>query len=127
MVFKKAIDDATSEWAQHHAKRFIDTRAKVGERSSGKRFGMMLRLFQSAHCLQELAPVLVTTCSRERAGDWQQVALKNHHTRTKHASPSPWTSAPRFNPPGLARLHPGELCLPPCGIWAVGRIRACSG
>ncbi|RMZ56280.1 hypothetical protein APUTEX25_002470 [Auxenochlorella protothecoides] len=28
MVFKKAIDDATSEWAQHHAKRFIDTRAK---------------------------------------------------------------------------------------------------
>ena len=29
MYFKKAIDDATSEWAQHHAKRFIDTRAKA--------------------------------------------------------------------------------------------------
>lgn len=28
MYFKKAVDDATSEWAQHHAKRFIDTRAK---------------------------------------------------------------------------------------------------
>jgi hypothetical protein len=30
MFFKKAVDDATSEWAQHHAKRFIDTKAKVG-------------------------------------------------------------------------------------------------
>lgn len=29
MFFKKAVDDATSEWAQHHAKRFIDTKAKV--------------------------------------------------------------------------------------------------
>ncbi len=29
MYFKKAVDDATSEWAQHHAKRFIDTKAKV--------------------------------------------------------------------------------------------------
>lgn len=29
MVFKKSIDDATSEWAQHHAKRFIDTSTKV--------------------------------------------------------------------------------------------------
>ena len=29
MFFKKAIDDATSEWAQHHAKRYIDTKAKV--------------------------------------------------------------------------------------------------
>jgi hypothetical protein len=28
MFFKKAIDDATSEWAQHHAKRYIDTKAK---------------------------------------------------------------------------------------------------
>ncbi|EFN55254.1 hypothetical protein CHLNCDRAFT_134588 [Chlorella variabilis] len=28
MFFKKAVDDATSEWAQHHAKRFIDTKAK---------------------------------------------------------------------------------------------------
>ncbi|KAL4428538.1 hypothetical protein ABPG75_002627 [Micractinium tetrahymenae] len=28
MYFKKAVDDATSEWAQHHAKRFIDTKAK---------------------------------------------------------------------------------------------------
>lgn len=33
MFFKKAVDDATSEWAQHHAKRFIDTKAK-GLRSS---------------------------------------------------------------------------------------------
>lgn len=32
MYFKKAVDDATSEWAQHHAKRFIDTRAKVRRR-----------------------------------------------------------------------------------------------
>jgi hypothetical protein len=30
MFFRKAIDDATSEWAQHHAKRFIDTKTKVG-------------------------------------------------------------------------------------------------
>lgn len=29
MYFKKAIDDATSDWAQHHAKRIIDTKAKV--------------------------------------------------------------------------------------------------
>ena len=29
MVFKKSIDDATSEWAQHHATRFIDTSTKV--------------------------------------------------------------------------------------------------
>lgn len=29
MFFKKAIDDATSEWAQHHAKRYIDTKAKA--------------------------------------------------------------------------------------------------
>jgi hypothetical protein len=28
MHFRKAVDDATSDWAQHHAKRFIDTRAK---------------------------------------------------------------------------------------------------
>ncbi|GAB4814505.1 hypothetical protein N2152v2_001551 [Parachlorella kessleri] len=28
MYFKKAIDDATSDWAQHHAKRIIDTKAK---------------------------------------------------------------------------------------------------
>ncbi|PSC69918.1 CWF19 2 [Micractinium conductrix] len=28
MYFKKAVDDATSEWATHHAKRFIDTKAK---------------------------------------------------------------------------------------------------
>ena len=29
MYFKKAIDDATSDWAQHHAKRLIDTKAKA--------------------------------------------------------------------------------------------------
>lgn len=28
-LVSQAIDDATSEWAQHHAKRFIDTKAKV--------------------------------------------------------------------------------------------------
>ena len=28
MYFRKAVDDATSEWAQHHAKRFVDTAAK---------------------------------------------------------------------------------------------------
>ena len=30
LYFKKAIDDASGEWSQHHAKRIIDTRAKVG-------------------------------------------------------------------------------------------------
>lgn len=29
LYFKKGIDDAESEWAQHHAKRWIDTSAKV--------------------------------------------------------------------------------------------------
>ena len=29
IFFKKAIDDAESEWSQHHAKRLIDTRQKV--------------------------------------------------------------------------------------------------
>lgn len=29
LYFKKGIDDAESEWSQHHAKRMIDTRAKV--------------------------------------------------------------------------------------------------
>lgn len=29
LFFKKGIDDAESEWAQHHAKRWIDTSAKV--------------------------------------------------------------------------------------------------
>lgn len=28
MFFKKGIDEAESEWSQHHAKRCIDTRAK---------------------------------------------------------------------------------------------------
>jgi hypothetical protein len=28
LYFKKGIDDAESEWSQHHAKRMIDTRAK---------------------------------------------------------------------------------------------------
>lgn len=28
IYFKKAVDDAESEWSQHHAKRLIDTRAK---------------------------------------------------------------------------------------------------
>lgn len=28
MYFKNAIDDATSEWSQHHAKRLIDTKNK---------------------------------------------------------------------------------------------------
>ena len=27
--FKKAVDDAESEWSQHHAKRWIDTSAKA--------------------------------------------------------------------------------------------------
>ena len=30
LYFKKAIDDASGEWSQHHAKRLIDTRTKVG-------------------------------------------------------------------------------------------------
>ena len=29
LYFKKAIDDAESEWSQHHAKRWISTGAKV--------------------------------------------------------------------------------------------------
>ena len=29
LYFKKGIDDAESEWSQHHAKRWIDTSAKV--------------------------------------------------------------------------------------------------
>ena len=29
LYLKKSIDDAVSEWAQHHAKRWIDTTAKV--------------------------------------------------------------------------------------------------
>lgn len=28
LVFKKAIDDATYEWSQHHAKRFLDIKSK---------------------------------------------------------------------------------------------------
>ena len=30
LYFKKEIEEAESEWSQHHAKRLIDTRAKVG-------------------------------------------------------------------------------------------------
>ena len=29
LYFKKAVDDASGEWSQHHAKRLIDTRVKV--------------------------------------------------------------------------------------------------
>ena len=29
LYFKKSIDDADDEWSQHHAKRWIDTSAKV--------------------------------------------------------------------------------------------------
>jgi hypothetical protein len=29
MYFKKGIDDAASEWAQHHAKRWLDTTGKA--------------------------------------------------------------------------------------------------
>ena len=29
MYFKKGIDDAASEWAQHHAKRWLDTSGKA--------------------------------------------------------------------------------------------------
>lgn len=29
LYFKKGIDDAASEWAQHHAKRWLDTSGKV--------------------------------------------------------------------------------------------------
>ena len=29
LYFKKSIDDAEDEWAQHHAKRWIDTTAKA--------------------------------------------------------------------------------------------------
>lgn len=29
LYFKKAIDDASGEWSQHHAKRIIDTSTKV--------------------------------------------------------------------------------------------------
>ena len=29
LYFKKSIDDAEDEWSQHHAKRWIDTSAKV--------------------------------------------------------------------------------------------------
>lgn len=29
LYFKKEIEEAESEWSQHHAKRLIDTRAKV--------------------------------------------------------------------------------------------------
>jgi hypothetical protein len=31
LYFKKAVDDAESEWSQHHAKRWIDTSAKAGD------------------------------------------------------------------------------------------------
>ena len=30
LYFKKGIDDAESEWSQHHAKRMIETGGKVG-------------------------------------------------------------------------------------------------
>ena len=30
LYFKKAVDDAESEWSQHHAKRWMGTSAKVG-------------------------------------------------------------------------------------------------
>ena len=29
IVFKKALDEAESEWSQHHAKAVIDTKVKV--------------------------------------------------------------------------------------------------
>ena len=32
LYFKKGIDDAESEWSQHHAKRMIDTGGKVCSR-----------------------------------------------------------------------------------------------
>lgn len=35
LYFKKEIEEAESEWSQHHAKRLIDTRAKVRPFSLG--------------------------------------------------------------------------------------------
>ena len=44
LYFKKSIDDAASEWAQHHAKRWIDTTAKVTTiADTQKRSGPCLR------------------------------------------------------------------------------------
>ena len=31
LYFKKGIDDAESEWSQHHAKRMIETGGKVSQ------------------------------------------------------------------------------------------------
>ena len=34
IVFKKALDEAESEWSQHHAKAVIDTKVKVRRKPS---------------------------------------------------------------------------------------------
>ena len=49
MYFKKGIDDAASEWAQHHAKRWLDTSGKARSQLSCSNSSVWALLGQCVH------------------------------------------------------------------------------
>ena len=65
LYFKKSIDDAASEWAQHHAKRWIDTTAKVTN--------PFMHAWSRGLFLQLACPVAARLCS-DRCG-WNRCTL----------------------------------------------------
>ncbi len=56
LYFKKGIDDAESEWSQHHAKRWIDTSAKVTDSFPAEFFSLAMVL-DAPHLHRVLLPV----------------------------------------------------------------------
>ena len=51
LYFKKGIDDAESEWSQHHAKRMIETGGKVCTHTHGGLVVRMVKLSMTAKCM----------------------------------------------------------------------------
>ena len=53
LYFKKGIDDAESEWSQHHAKRMIETGGKVRTHTHEGLVADMVQSSTTAKCLIE--------------------------------------------------------------------------
>ena len=109
MFFKKAIDDATSEWAQHHAKRYIDTKAKVGVRC--------ICLVPEGPCCCGAGRAQACMCLLPCSCQSLFAALLTVLRRYCHLCCALNICRAVSSFAGPARLHTTQLPLPACGVW----------
>ena len=82
LYFKKGIDDAESEWSQHHAKRMIETGGKVGRHTHEGLVVYAVKLPMTAKCLVEIGGH-VCIYTHKRAGLQSSIATAKFFVATE--------------------------------------------